>query len=87
MKVGIVGVSGFGGGELLRLVLGHPTFELAYAAGESTAGQKLSQRFPALAGRLATTSLTSGALGDGSTWNRVIASYTAPPGDEDAVMG
>jgi len=44
-------VSGFGGGELLRLVLGHPTFELAYAAGESTAGQKLSQRFPALAGR------------------------------------
>jgi len=51
LKVGIVGVSGFGGGELLRLVLGHPTFELAYAAGESTAGQKLSQRFPALAGR------------------------------------
>ena len=41
-KIGIVGVSGFGGGELLRLVAGHPTFEIAYVAGESTAGKPLS---------------------------------------------
>jgi N-acetyl-gamma-glutamyl-phosphate reductase len=44
-------VSGYGGGELLRLVSGHPSFELAYAAGESSAGQALAQRFPWLAGR------------------------------------
>jgi len=50
MNVGIVGISGFGGSELLRLVLAHPTFKLAYAAGESTAGQRLSQRFAALEG-------------------------------------
>src|SRR5688572_6701784 len=50
MKVGIVGISGFGGSELLRLVLAHPAFELAYAAGESTAGQRLAQRFAALEG-------------------------------------
>ena len=50
MKIGIVGISGFGGSELLRLVLAHPTFELAYAAGESTAGQRLAQRFAALEG-------------------------------------
>lgn len=50
MKVGIVGISGFGGSELLRLVLAHPTFELAYAAGESTAGQRLAQRIAALEG-------------------------------------
>jgi len=50
-RVGIVGVSGYGGGELLRLVAGHPTFELAYVAGESSAGQRLEQRFPWLAGR------------------------------------
>jgi len=50
MKIGIVGVSGYGGGELLRLVAGHPTFEIAYVGGESTAGQTLAQRFPALAG-------------------------------------
>jgi len=44
-------VSGYGGGELLRLVAGHPSFELAYVAGESSAGQALAQRFPWLAGR------------------------------------
>jgi len=50
MKIGIVGVSGYGGSELLRLVAGHPSFEIAYVGGESTAGQALAQRFPALAG-------------------------------------
>jgi N-acetyl-gamma-glutamyl-phosphate reductase len=50
-RVGIVGVSGYGGGELLRLIAGHPRFELAYVAGETSAGQVLTQRFPWLAGR------------------------------------
>ena len=53
MKIGIVGVSGFGGGELLRLCAGHPTFDIAYAAGESTAGKSLAQLFPAMAGHAA----------------------------------
>ena len=51
MRIGIVGVSGYGGSELLRLCLEHPGFKLAYAGGDSTAGQPLAQRFPALAGR------------------------------------
>lgn len=50
MRIGIVGVSGYGGSELLRLCAGHPSFEIAYAGGESTAGQALASRFPALAG-------------------------------------
>jgi N-acetyl-gamma-glutamyl-phosphate reductase len=50
-RVGIVGVSGFGGSELLRLCLGHPNFELVYVAGDSAAGSTLGQRFAALAGR------------------------------------
>jgi N-acetyl-gamma-glutamyl-phosphate reductase len=50
-RIGIVGVSGYGGGELLRLVASHPSFELAYVAGESSAGQRLGQRFPWLSGR------------------------------------
>ena len=49
MKIGIVGVSGYGGSELLRLCAGHPSFEIGYVGGESTAGQSLAQRFPALA--------------------------------------
>jgi N-acetyl-gamma-glutamyl-phosphate reductase len=50
MNVGIVGISGYGGAELLRICAGHPAFRVAYASGESTAGQSLRQRFPALAG-------------------------------------
>jgi N-acetyl-gamma-glutamyl-phosphate reductase len=49
VKIGIVGVSGYGGSELLRLCAGHPSFEIAYVGGDSTAGQSLAQRFPALA--------------------------------------
>jgi N-acetyl-gamma-glutamyl-phosphate reductase len=48
MRIGIVGVSGYGGAELLRLCAQHPAFEVAYVAGESTAGQTLAQRFPTL---------------------------------------
>ena len=48
IKVGIVGVSGYGGGEILRLVVGHPSFELRYVGGESSAGQRLDERFPGL---------------------------------------
>jgi N-acetyl-gamma-glutamyl-phosphate reductase len=53
VKIGIVGVSGYGGSELLRLCAGHPSFEIAYVGGESTAGQALEQRFPALGGHAA----------------------------------
>lgn len=49
ISVGIVGVSGFGGGEALRLVASHPNFQLTYVAGESSAGQALGQLFPGVA--------------------------------------
>jgi len=48
IRVGIVGISGYGGGEALRLCATHPTFKVVYAAGESSAGQKLIERFPGL---------------------------------------
>jgi N-acetyl-gamma-glutamyl-phosphate reductase len=51
MKIGIVGISGYGGSELLNLCVEHPAFEVAYAGADSTAGQTLAQRFPALTGR------------------------------------
>lgn len=53
MRIGIVGVSGYGGSELLRLCAAHPSFEIAYVGGESSAGQSLAARFPALAGHSA----------------------------------
>ncbi|MET7242445.1 N-acetyl-gamma-glutamyl-phosphate reductase [Methylobacterium sp. EM32] len=53
IRVGIVGISGFGGGEALRLIAGHPEFELVYAAGEGSAGSRLADRFPGVPARLA----------------------------------
>ena len=50
LRIGIVGVSGYGGAELLRLCAAHPGFEVAYVAADRSAGQKLADRFPALAG-------------------------------------
>jgi N-acetyl-gamma-glutamyl-phosphate reductase len=52
IKIGIVGVSGYGGGEALRLCATHPSFEVVYVAGESSAGTKLSDRFPGIGPQL-----------------------------------
>jgi N-acetyl-gamma-glutamyl-phosphate reductase len=48
IRVGIVGVSGYGGGEALRLSANHPNFQVVYVAGEGSAGQKLHDRFPGI---------------------------------------
>ena len=53
IRVGIVGISGFGGGEAMRLVANHPSFELIYAAGEGSAGSRLGDRFPGVPAKLA----------------------------------
>ncbi len=53
IRTGIVGISGFGGGEALRLIAGHPSFELVYAAGEGSAGSRLVDRFPGVPEALA----------------------------------
>ncbi len=53
IRVGIVGISGYGGGEALRLIANHPAFELVYAAGESSAGSRLVTRFPGIVPKLA----------------------------------
>jgi N-acetyl-gamma-glutamyl-phosphate reductase len=53
IRVGIVGISGYGGGEAMRLVAGHPSFELVYAAGEGSAGSRLADRFPGAPAKLA----------------------------------
>jgi len=46
IRVGIVGIAGYGGGETLRYVAQHPEFELVYAAGESTVGTSVGERYP-----------------------------------------
>jgi len=45
----IIGASGYVGGELLRLIAGHPNFELAAAVSDSVAGKTIGDVFGHLA--------------------------------------
>jgi N-acetyl-gamma-glutamyl-phosphate reductase len=49
MKAGILGASGYTGSELLRLLAGHPEFELAVATAHSHAGEQVGTHTPSLA--------------------------------------
>ena len=44
-KVLVLGASGYVGGELLRLLAGHPEFELAAAVSESCRGKPIADTF------------------------------------------
>ena len=48
-KVGIIGASGYGGAELLRLCAGHPDLEVAVAQAGTNAGQSVAVHTPSLA--------------------------------------
>ena len=48
MKIGIIGASGYAGGELLRLLSGHPEFEIFYIAAGSNAGELITNLHPQL---------------------------------------
>jgi N-acetyl-gamma-glutamyl-phosphate reductase len=48
VDVGIVGGSGYGGAELIRLLQAHPTFKLRTVAARSSAGRDLAEVFPHL---------------------------------------
>ena len=48
-QVGIVGASGYGGAELLRLCAGHPDLAVAVAQAGSNAGQPVGTHTPSLA--------------------------------------
>ena len=48
MKAGVIGAAGYAGGELLRLLLGHPEVRDVAAGSESLAGKPLSSAHPNL---------------------------------------
>lgn len=50
VRTSIVGVSGYGGGELARLLLGHPEVEIVHLTAESRQGEALNRLYPNLRG-------------------------------------
>ncbi|NTU76665.1 MAG: N-acetyl-gamma-glutamyl-phosphate reductase [Alphaproteobacteria bacterium] len=55
IRVGIVGVSGYGGGELARILSAHPGVDLAYVTSNTYAGKPLAASLPGSAKRIALT--------------------------------
>jgi len=48
MKIGVVGASGYAGGELLRMLLNHPAFKISYISAGSNAGELITSIHPGL---------------------------------------
>ena len=56
IRLGLVGARGHVGAELIRLVAGHPRFELAYVSSRELAGQRVADHIAAYSGGLRYTS-------------------------------
>ena len=48
IKVGIVGASGYTGGELMRILFGHPSASIVYVGSRSLAGKRVRDVLPAV---------------------------------------
>ena len=48
VPVGIIGASGYGGVQLVRLLLEHPELEIVYLGGDSSAGKQFASLYPHL---------------------------------------
>lgn len=48
IRAGVVGASGLAGGDLVRLIAGHPELELAFLGGASSAGRRVDELHPHL---------------------------------------
>ncbi len=48
VPVGIIGASGYGGVQLVRMLLDHPKLSIAYLAGDSSVGQSYAELYPHL---------------------------------------
>ncbi len=63
-RAGIVGASGYGGVELLRLLDGHPAIEPAVVAANAQAGEPVASLFPNLTGARTFDAIDVGALAE-----------------------
>jgi N-acetyl-gamma-glutamyl-phosphate reductase len=81
IRVAVAGASGYAGGELLRLVAGHPELDLVAATAHTQAGTALASVHPHLAG----LDLTLGAT-DAATLGDADLIFLALPHGESAAL-
>lgn len=66
VSVGVVGASGYGGIQLVRLLQDHPHLDLVYIGGNSTVGQEFGELYPHLSHRvkLSVEAVDADVIGD-----------------------
>jgi len=79
MRVAVAGASGYAGGELLRLLVAHPEFELGVLTADGSAGKTVGEVHQHLAGatRAAGKAGTAGAAGAVGLADRVFEPHSA----------
>jgi N-acetyl-gamma-glutamyl-phosphate reductase len=81
VRVAVAGASGYAGGELLRLLAGHPEFELSAATARANAGEPVASVHP----HLVSLGLTFGAT-DTETLGAADLVFLALPHGESAAI-
>src|SRR3954451_10419936 len=81
IRVAVAGASGYAGGELLRLLAGHPEFDLVAATAHTQAGTHVTTVHPQLAG----LDLTLGAT-DAATLSDADLVFLALPHGQSAAL-
>jgi N-acetyl-gamma-glutamyl-phosphate reductase len=81
IRVAVAGASGYAGGELLRLLAGHPSFDLVAATAHAQAGSHVTAVHPQLAG----LDLTLGATDPTSLSEADLVFLALPHGQSAAV--
>ncbi|MCH5585350.1 N-acetyl-gamma-glutamyl-phosphate reductase [Shimazuella sp. AN120528] len=76
MKVAVVGASGYGGVELIRLLEQHPYFEIGAVFSSSQPGERLSSVYPHLESSLIFEELSVDSMCDGIE----VVFFATPPG-------
>lgn len=84
VRVAVVGASGYTGGELLRLLAGHPHVEIAVVTAEKHAGKAVADVFPSLAGRVGAMQLEK--LDEANVAGRADFVFTALPHHTSATV-
>lgn len=86
-RVSVAGASGYAGGELLRLLAGHPDIELAAVTADSKAGQPVGTVHPQLAGVPRLAERRFDAIDAGLIADCDLAFIALPHGQSAALAG
>ena len=85
VAVGVLGASGYGGGEVVRLLADHPSLDVRVVAAHASAGRSLAAVHPHLAG-LPQGSLTLEAVDTTSISDRVDLVFSALPNGASSTL-